>query len=161
MDYVVISLIYDHPLDDTQWSQTIQSLQTSLLSYIDHAHSQGLYPFRLNSLSFLGKSKNQKLSIGDTFVIEKLILQEYSPFNRKYVYKQIENGFSNPNTVVNMKVLDWLSFIVREDIIPRYSEEIGVTANLDLLEMYCGNGNHTVALSGSITLQLSTSYHSD
>lgn len=147
MDYVIISLIYDHTLDNSQWSQTIQSLRTSLLNYIDNAHSQGLCPFRLNSLSFLGKSRNQKLTVGDSFVMEKLILQEYSPFNREYVYKQIENGFSNPNTVVNMKVLDWLSYIAREDVIPRYSETAGDTVNLDLLEMYCGNGNHTVALS--------------
>lgn len=62
-------------------------------------------------------------------------------------YKQIDDGFSNPNTVVNMRVLDWLC-VSLEELLPEERRK------KDLLEMYCGNGNHTVALSSKTSFSL-------
>lgn len=53
--------------------------------------------------------------------------------------KQIIDGFSSPNPLVNAKALDWMCLKIKE-YLPNSSE-------LDLLELYCGNGNHTVALA--------------
>ena len=57
---------------------------------------------------------------------------------RTLTYKQVDSGFSNPNNVVNARVLDWMCTLVRKYCL----------LESDLLEMYCGNGNHTVALAG-------------
>lgn len=51
----------------------------------------------------------------------------------------MEGSFSNPNGVVNKLVLDWLSSVVAQ---AGFS-----SAHSNLLEIYCGSGNHTVALA--------------
>jgi len=58
-------------------------------------------------------------------------------------YKQVEDGFSNPNGPVNKSSLDWLCASMQAIVASRQAEQAG----LDLLELYCGNGNHTVALA--------------
>ena len=75
-----------------------------------------------------------KLTIGSDFVEEVLSLQD----GRTLTYKQVDSGFSNPNNVVNARVLDWMCALVRKYFL----------LDSDLLEMYCGNGNHTVGLAG-------------
>eukprot|EP00755_Sulcionema_specki_P018406 Sspe_Gene.66793::Locus_39464_Transcript_1_1_Confidence_1.000_Length_1432::g.66793::m.66793/K00557/trmA; tRNA (uracil-5-)-methyltransferase len=50
-------------------------------------------------------------------------------------YKQMAGSFSNPNGHMAIHTLNWLDLCARE--MPRG----------DLLELYCGNGNHTVAMS--------------
>lgn len=70
---------------------------------------------------------------------EQLRLESEGRFLR---YKQIEQGFSNPNSYINEKVLNWMYCILRQQF-----EESQLLGNIDLLEMYCGCGNHTVALA--------------
>jgi len=44
-----------------------------------------------------------------------------------------------------MKALDWICMVVKEEIMLKQ----GHSSMHDLLEMYCGNGNHTVAFAGN------------
>ena len=57
------------------------------------------------------------------------------------MYKQVEDGFSNPNGNVNKSSLEWLCSTVKGIVNSYQGKEV------DLLELYCGGANHTVALS--------------
>ena len=78
---------------------------------------------------------------------------------RKLTYVQVEGAFSNPNGHVNEKALDWICSAVNQSTIELSSDKVGSSSGgkgdplgpiLDLLELYCGNGNHTVAIAGEI-----------
>lgn len=53
---------------------------------------------------------------------------------RKYRYKQVEGTFSQPNGVVCQHMLTW-------------ARQVTGSCSGDLVELYCGNGNFTVALA--------------
>jgi tRNA (uracil-5-)-methyltransferase len=109
----------------------------------------------VQSLSLLGRTRGIKIVIGHDYVYETLHLSD----GRSLQYKQVEEGFSNPNSVVNQRALQWLCDVAQQAAVPtgdnaHTGETGGVGAanaersKIDLLEMYCGNGNHTVALAG-------------
>ena len=128
-DCLVVTLIYEKRLDEELWLGEGVKLKLQL------EHMLGL-----SDLSIIARAKKQKLVLGKGFVTERFHLLD----SRVLVYKQVEDGFSNPNGSVNKLSLEWLCSVVggidfRED---------GV--DTDLLEMYCGNGNHTVALSAFV-----------
>ena len=77
----------------------------------------------------LGRSKKQKITLKRDFVTE-----EFRVGTRTISYRQVESGFTQPNGEVNSKMLSW-AFKQTED-----SQD-------DLLEIYCGNGNFTLALA--------------
>jgi hypothetical protein len=150
---IIISFIYDSPLDEVLWTRFMEVLRSTLLLELTGNSKTVCHVFTplITKLSFIGKSKKQKIVIGDDFIMEKLVVTALrnNPNNsnnpasrREFFYKQIDEGFSNPNPVVNMRVLDWLSSVITSNILNR--EEY---LQSDLLEMYCGNGNHTVVLS--------------
>ena len=68
-------------------------------------------------------------------------------------YRQPFDGFSNPNAAVNEKCLGWLCNVAAQlQLTPRTATTIGAGIQRekegeDLLELYCGAGNHTCALS--------------
>lgn len=124
---VMALLTYDHPIDEISWSAAAEDLREVL-------NSRSIE--NVKELSIIGRSKGQKMIIGRDFVYEHLQL----PSGRTVKYKQVEQGFSNPNSAINAKVLGWMTAAIQG--------EFGCNhANIDLLEMFCGNGNHTVALS--------------
>lgn len=81
------------------------------------------------NIKIIGRSRGQKLVLSDDFVIEKLHVQ-----GRDFTYKQIENGFSQPNAAVCEKMLHWAC-------------DVAQNCEGDLLELYCGNANFTLPLS--------------
>ncbi|KAA8735345.1 tRNA (uridine(54)-C5)-methyltransferase TrmA [Acinetobacter qingfengensis] len=107
---MLVSMIYHRKLDDA-WQVAAQQLQKNL------------------NIKIIGRSRGQKLVLSDEFVIEKLNVGE-----REFIYKQIENGFTQPNAKVCQKMLTWAC-------------EVAQGAQGDLLELYCGNGNFTLPLS--------------
>lgn len=119
-----------------QWRQVAETLHQHLLS-------SGIPTVR--SLSLIGRTKGRKVVIGADFVTEELHLTD----GRRLIYKQVEEGFSNPNSMVNQRALDWLCGVAQEAAAGAQRAEGGEAGKLDLLEMYCGNGNHTVALAGN------------
>lgn len=131
---LVLTLIYDRDIEcGGIWYNEASQMRSRLLLDISLQNSEFA-----TKISIIGRSKGQKLVIGCNYVMEHLVLVKDG---RTLIYKQVDDGFSNPNARVNMKALDWICHSVKETI----SNDCH---SVDLLEMYCGNGNHTVALSG-------------
>ncbi|GAA6143895.1 tRNA (uridine(54)-C5)-methyltransferase TrmA [Thalassolituus maritimus] len=86
----------------------------------------------------IGRSRKQKLVLERDYVTEVLTVD-----GKQYSYRQIEGGFTQPNGEVNQKMLSWARSA---------SEGIGG----DLVELYCGNGNFSVALADKFDRVLAT-----
>ncbi|MDR2032603.1 MAG: tRNA (uridine(54)-C5)-methyltransferase TrmA [Azoarcus sp.] len=81
-------------------------------------------------IPLIGRSRGQKIVIGRDWLEEEIIVD-----GMRLRYRQIEGGFTQPNGAINRAMLGWAR---------------AQAANLgggDLLELYCGNGNFTVALA--------------
>lgn len=90
------------------------------------------------SISIIGRSKKQKLIIGTDYVIEHLNVN-----TKTYRYMQIENSFTQPNPKVNEKMIEW-------------AVDQTQTISGDLLELYCGAGNFTIAFADVFDKVLAT-----
>jgi len=77
----------------------------------------------------VGRSRKQKLILERDYVIETLTID-----GKEYLYKQIEGGFTQPNGGMNQKMLTW-------------AKELSKPLDGDLVELYCGNGNFSIALA--------------
>jgi tRNA (uracil-5-)-methyltransferase len=86
----------------------------------------------------IGRSRKQKIVLQQDYVDEVLTVNE-----RQLHYRQIEGGFTQPNGGINQHMLTWAS-----------NELANVDG--DLLELYCGNGNFTVALAPNFQRVLAT-----
>jgi len=80
-------------------------------------------------IHLIGRSKGQKVVLDRDWLLEEFELN-----GRQLRYQQIEGSFSQPNGQVNRQMLAWAC---------RQASGLGG----DLLELYCGNGNFTVALA--------------
>lgn len=80
-------------------------------------------------IGVIGRSKGQKLVIDRDWVLESFALND-----RQLHYQQFEGSFSQPNGNVNRQMLGWAC---------AQAAPLGG----DLLELYCGNGNFTIALA--------------
>lgn len=89
-------------------------------------------------INLVGRARKQKIELDHDFVIEELNVH-----GKKLIYKQIENSFTQPNAGVAIKMLEWA---------------IDATKNSsgDLLELYCGNGNFSIALAPNFRKVLAT-----
>ncbi len=81
------------------------------------------------NIRLIGRSRGQKIVLDRDWVLESFELN-----GRTLGYKQLEGSFSQPNGEVNRQMLAWAC--------ARASQLGG-----DLLELYCGNGNFTIALA--------------
>ena len=90
------------------------------------------------NVQLIGRSRNQKIVVGRDWLLEDFELD-----GRRLRYQQIEGAFSQPNGEVNRQMLRWAC---------QQAAPLGG----DLLELYCGNGNFTVALAPSFTRVLAT-----
>lgn len=90
------------------------------------------------NIDFIGRARKQKVQLGNDYVVEKLTVN-----NKTYTYQQVENSFTQPNAKVNQHMLEWAQAICKP-------------LQHDLLELYCGNGNFSVALAGSFNRVLAT-----
>lgn len=86
----------------------------------------------------IGRSRGQKI------VLERDWLLEEFEFNgRRLKYQQIEGSFTQPNAGVNVAMLGWAS-------------EQAANFGGNLVELYCGNGNFTIALAPHFAQVLAT-----
>lgn len=106
----VVSMIYHKPLDE-EWITKAESLRQTL------------------NISIVGRSRKQKIILGNDFVIENLKV-----LDKTYAYQQVESSFTQPNAKVCEQMLTWAT---------THSQNLGG----DLVELYCGNGNFTLPLS--------------
>lgn len=89
-------------------------------------------------IHFIGRATKTKITLDRDYVDECLPVA-----GKQMVYRQIENSFTQPNARVNIHMLEWA---------------LHVTAGSrgDLLELYCGNGNFSLALARNFTQVLAT-----
>jgi len=113
-DEVLISMIYHRQLDD-QWIAEVTKLRKMFSTF--------------SKIDFVGRAKKQKIMVDSDFVNERLLIA-----GRHYTFKQIENSFTQPNALVNVKMIEW-AMSKSED------------AEGDLLELYCGAGNFSIPLA--------------
>jgi len=80
-------------------------------------------------IQIVGRSRGQKV------VLERdWLLEEFELNGRRLRYQQVEGSFTQPNGGVNRQMLGWAC---------AQAASLGG----DLLELYCGNGNFTMALA--------------
>jgi len=121
---IIVSLLYHKKLDE-QWEAAAQVLKVRLESLDFNVH-------------IIGRATKQKISLSQDFVDEVLIVN-----GRNYVYRQVENSFTQPNAAVNSKMLEW-------------AIDCTTGSKGDLLELYCGNGNFSIALAQNFRQVLAT-----
>ena len=119
---VVACLVYGAPLCENDWEA---AAHRSIVSWA----SSGL------EVSLLGQARGVRIDAGKDHVLEEYRLAD----GRTLKYRHTYGHFSNPNAYANVHTLDFLSSAVKS--IPQSERQ------KDLLELYCGNGNHTVALA--------------
>jgi tRNA (uracil-5-)-methyltransferase len=89
-------------------------------------------------VGILGRSRGQKIILQSDFVTETLTVAD-----RQLSYQQIEGSFTQPNGAINQQMLNWAHAQTQ-------------TVGGDLLELYCGNGNFTIALAPNFNRVLAT-----
>ncbi|EMH2041021.1 tRNA (uridine(54)-C5)-methyltransferase TrmA [Proteus mirabilis] len=89
-------------------------------------------------VQLIGRAYKTKIILDNDFVDEILPVA-----GQQMIYRQVENSFTQPNAQVNIKMLEWA---------------LSVTENStgDLLELYCGNGNFSLALARNFKRVLAT-----
>lgn len=109
LDEVMVSLIYHKKLDE-DWVKKVEVLKEDL------------------KCSFIGRSKNQKLIIGQDFVTE-----EYKSTNQSYKLDLYEQCFSQTNPDICDQMITWIEGNGQKDS--------------DIIELHCGIGTFTIPLS--------------
>lgn len=89
-------------------------------------------------VNLIGRARKQKFDLDCDFVIEQLEVN-----GRILTYKQVENSFTQPNAKVAIKMLEWAIDVTKG-------------SQGDLLELYCGNGNFSIALAPNFRKVLAT-----
>ncbi|PSU46509.1 tRNA (uridine(54)-C5)-methyltransferase TrmA [Photobacterium frigidiphilum] len=90
------------------------------------------------NLNIIGRARKMKIVADRDYVIEKL-----NVFDQTLTYKQVENSFTQPNGEVAQKMLEWAVDCTQD-------------SEGDLLELYCGNGNFSLALAKNFERVLAT-----
>jgi len=116
---IVVSLLYHKKLDGT-WEELAKNVADEL------------------DISIIGRSRKQKIVIGKDYVLESLHVN-----SKKFVYKHIENSFTQPNPAVNAKMIAWTLENLED-------------SKSDLLELYCGAGNFTIPFANYFRKVLAT-----
>ncbi len=89
-------------------------------------------------VDIIGRAKKQKIIVNKDFVMETLQVGQ-----KTFIYQQIENSFTQPNAGVNEQMLLW-------------AQQATKSAGGDLIELYCGNGNFSIALAENFNRVLGT-----
>ena len=90
------------------------------------------------NINLIGRARKMKQCLDRDYVIESLPVND-----TYYTYQQVENSFTQPNAAVAGKMLEW-------------SLDVTQHSTGDLLELYCGNGNFSIALAQNFEKVLAT-----
>lgn len=116
---LLVTLIYHKKLE-SNWEEKAKEIEKQL------------------NIKIIGRSRKQKLVLSEDFINEELEI-----CNTKYKFAYEEGGFTQPNTSVNIKMIEWVLNNIKQ------SEK-------DLCELYCGGGNFTIPLSTKFNKVLAT-----
>lgn len=89
-------------------------------------------------VAIIGRARKQKCVLQRDYVTETFHLG-----GKTLHYQQIENSFTQPNGEMNLNMLNWVRAICLHN-------------QGDLLELYCGNGNFSIALADCFRQVLAT-----
>lgn len=90
------------------------------------------------NVHLIGRATKTKIELDQDFIDECLPVA-----GKDMIYRQVENSFTQPNAAMNIQMLEWA---------------LSATENSsgDLLELYCGNGNFSLALARNFDRVLAT-----
>ncbi|SNY59186.1 tRNA (uracil-5-)-methyltransferase [Arsukibacterium tuosuense] len=80
-------------------------------------------------VKIIGRARKQKIVVKEDFVTER-----FTVGTKTLAYQQVEGSFTQPNAGVNQHMLSWAA-------------QVASRLNGDLLELYCGNANFSLALA--------------
>lgn len=86
----------------------------------------------------IGRATKTKIELDQDYIDERLPVA-----GREMIYRQVENSFTQPNAGMNIQMLEW-------------ALEVTQDSEGDLLELYCGNGNFSLALARNFRRVLAT-----
>ncbi len=116
---MLVTLIYHKKLDE-EWNELAKQIEKKL------------------NIKIMGRSRKQKIVISSESINETLNINNQ---NFKFAYQ--EGGFTQPNTNVNIQMIEWVLNNIE-------------TSSKDLCELYCGGGNFTIPLSTKFNKVLAT-----
>jgi tRNA (uracil-5-)-methyltransferase len=90
------------------------------------------------NVQIIGRATKTKIELDQDFVDELLPVG-----GQEMIYRQVENSFTQPNAAMNIQMLEWALDVTRG-------------SKGDLLELYCGNGNFSLALARNFDRVLAT-----
>ena len=116
---MLVTLIYHKKLDE-EWNELAKQIEKKL------------------NIKIMGRSRKQKIVLSSESINETLTINNQ---NFKFAYQ--EGGFTQPNTNVNVQMIEWVLNNIK-------------TSSNDLCELYCGGGNFTIPLSTKFNKVLAT-----
>ncbi|MDG4813254.1 tRNA (uridine(54)-C5)-methyltransferase TrmA [Hydrogenovibrio sp. 3SP14C1] len=97
---------------------------------------------RLPITHVIGRARKQKICLDKDYVVEKLQVDD-----QIFTYQQIENSFTQPNAKMAQNMLHWAR---------KMAAKANPDRQKDLIELYCGNGHFSIALSDRFHRVLAT-----
>lgn len=116
---LLVTLIYHRKLDES-WNQLAKQLEIEL------------------NIKIIGRSRKSKVVLSEDLISESLDIN-----NKNFKFEYQEGGFTQPNTNVNIQMIEWTLNNIQ-------------SSNKDLCELYCGGGNFTIPLSTKFNKVLAT-----
>ena len=116
---MLVTLIYHKKLDDN-WNELAKTIEEKL------------------NIKVMGRSRKQKIVLSSESIDELLNIN-----NQTFKFAYQEGGFTQPNTNVNIQMIEWVLNNIE-------------TSSNDLCELYCGGGNFTIPLSTKFNKVLAT-----
>ncbi|MDD2886720.1 MAG: tRNA (uridine(54)-C5)-methyltransferase TrmA [Aliarcobacter sp.] len=116
---MLVTLIYHKKLDE-EWNELAKQIEKKL------------------NIKIMGRSRKQKIVLSSEAINETLTIN-----NQNFRFAYQEGGFTQPNTNVNIQMIEWVLNNIE-------------TSSNDLCELYCGGGNFTIPLSTKFNKVLAT-----
>ena len=116
---MLVTLIYHKKLEES-WITKAKEIESAL------------------NIKIIGRSRKQKIVLTNDYINETLNIA-----NQDFFFAYEENGFTQPNTKVNIQMIQWVLNNTQ-------------ASSKDLCELYCGGGNFTIPLSTKFRKVLAT-----
>ena len=116
---MLVTLIYHKKLEES-WLTKAKEIESAL------------------NIKIIGRSRKQKIVLTNDYINETLNIA-----NQNFFFAYEENGFTQPNTKVNIQMIQWVLNNTQ-------------ASSKDLCELYCGGGNFTIPLSTKFRKVLAT-----